>query len=384
MVLKILIFILFTIQAIVISGESNYRRQLEEDLADDQLDDFTLIEAAFIVSGVDSKVEMVTAFDWYDELIQDIEAKNLVIPMNQKASAERLFLYFHTTWLKTYQLEATTLLDVLLRKEFNCVSATVLFNLTCDELGLNTHAFETPSHVYTVFSNFDEYIMVENTSSMGFNIMKNLKNYSRYLARYYPEKMIYKIGLERLYAYENSRGREINNRELVGLICYNQAFLAAKKKEYALAYDYVLLAQKFNKDSRSNQKFEIRLYYNWGKELFDRHKFYQAFEVTADAVYRYDDNSDFKKNCLSAFHNALNLAWMNKDWPFTERSILEMADLEILTDEVRGIQKNRLLNWLQYFVRKKEPENARRVIELVKQIDEFDSEFKKIERQIKQ
>ena len=346
-----------------ISFSQSLRQQLYNDILDGELNQFSDIEAAFIISGADSQSKLQQGLNWFNSLLQDIEEKNL-IEFDKVASAEKLFLYFHTSILKKYREKATTLFDIKEKGEFNCVSATVLYNLTCDELGLSTHAFETPTHVYTIFSNFTDNVMVENTTSMGFNIMKNLKRYSQYLARYYPEKLTLKIGLDRLYYYENSKGREISNTELLGLICYNLAIFNAKLKNYAKAYSYVELAQLFNQDSRSNRKFEISLYYRWGKQLFNTSKYYQAFELMADAFYRYPENDDFKKNCRLMFTKALHQLWKNKDWEKTESIILEMDDLKIIGERETIYQKKVLNDWIRFFLGRDKSDQARRAVQL--------------------
>ncbi|MBC8180594.1 hypothetical protein H8E88_05665 [candidate division KSB1 bacterium] len=338
-------------------------QKLITDIEDGQLDNFSLIEAAFIISGAGNTSRLNQGVSWFYDLIEDINEKTLV-GFEKTPSAERLFMYFHTTWLKEYKKKATTLFDILERKEYNCVAATVLYNLTCDELGLTTHAFETPTHVYTIFSNFSEMVMVENTTSRGFNIMKNLKNYSKYLLRYYPQNQALKIGLDRIYYYENSKGREITNTELLGLICYNLSLFNTENKNYEKAYQYVELAQLFNQDSRSNIKFEKQLYYRWAQQLFEQKKFYQAFEVTADAYYRYPDNSDFKNNCKFAFTNALLHLWKSKDWNKTEQIILEMDDLAIRSNRESVFQKKILSDWIKFLSAQKRTEETQRAVEL--------------------
>ncbi len=340
-------------------------QQLAHDISDGELNDFSQIEAAFIISGADSNGRLQQGFAWFNELVTDIQAKNL-IGYDRIPSAEKLFLYLHTSWLKDYQLKATTLFDILDRKEYNCVSATVLYNLLCDEVGLSTEAFETPTHVYTIFTNITRQVMVENTTSMGFNIMKNLQRYSQYLLQYYPQNEALKIGLDRLYAHEYANGRIINNTELLGLICYNLAIFNSEDKNYEKAYDYVELAQLFNADSRSNRKFEISLYYRWGGELFKVQKFYDAFEVTADAYYRYPDNDDFKKNCQNSFTNALKQLWIEKDWEKSEAVILEMNDLDIIRDREFAAQKNVLHDWINFFSMKAQSDKISRATKLYK------------------
>lgn len=351
-------------------------QQLETDINDGILHEFSLIEAAFIVSGDTTRESLAQSLRWNDALMREIEEKNIMVLMDQKASAERLFYFLHSTWLKTYQKEATTLLDIQRKRIFNCVSATVLYNLTCEKLGLQTMGFETPSHVYTIFTNFGEYVMVENTTSMGFNIIKNLKNYSQYLMQYFPDKVALQIGLDRLFAYENAKGREINNTELIGLICYNQAYFAAEKHNFAKAYDYVLLAQQFNYDSRSNRAFEVNLYYNWGKFLFDQQNFFDSFTVFADAVYRYKDNSDFKNNCILAFKNTLNQSLRTQNWIQTERCIQEINALNILNPEDFDFQKAILNRWLGFFMHQNQAQNVQRVQQLLEQIDVLKNQTK--------
>lgn len=358
-VLKILVGVLIAVP----TYSQRLSEQLAQDISDGELNDFSRIEAAFIISGADSRERLQQGLAWFNELTQDIQAKNL-IGFDRTTSAEKLFIYLHATWLKQYQLKATTLFEILTRKEYNCVSATVLYNLLCDEVGLATEAFETPTHVYTIFTNVTQQVMVENTTSMGFNIMKNLQRYSQYLLQYYPQNEALKIGLDRLYAYENANGRRINNTELLGLICYNRAIFNAEEKNFEQAYAYVELAQSFNADSRSNRQFEISLYYRWGSELFNAKKFYDAFEVTADAYYRYPDNDDFKRNCQNAFINALMQLWQDKDWAKTKAVILEMNELAIVTEREAAVAKHALDEWINYFSMKMLTEDITRAKEL--------------------
>jgi hypothetical protein len=327
---------------------STGKKSLADDIADGYLDDYSKVEAAFILSGVTNPDSLPPYLEWYDNLLKKVES----FPLDYNdpiESAKTVFMYLHSTWLKTYALESTTLADIVRNKEFNCVAATILYNLICEDLNWSCEAFETPTHVYTIFNNFQQKLIVENTSTMGFDILHNLQAYSRYLARYYPESEVLKIGLDRLYYHENSKGRAITNTELLGLLAYNRAYLAKKNNDYKAAYDFVLLAQQFNRDSRSNVNFEIGLYYAWGKELFDQHKFIDAFAVVADGYYRYPENNDFKKNTTLAFFSALRMTWDTKNWPEASRLIGEMSDLEILQKSDRENVRQILNDWNRFF-----------------------------------
>ena len=368
------------------SGLAQLQTPLEEalarDIRDHTLDEFSHIEAAFILSGATERDSLTRYLAWYEDLLNTINGFDLD-PADRVGSAAKVFAYLHSTWLKTYKEQATTLLDVVREKRFNCVAGTILYNLICQDLGWPTEAFETPTHTYTIFSNFTQPIMVENTSTMGFDIMKNLHEYSRYLLQFYPQREALKIGLDRIYAYENSQGRKINNTELLGLLAYNRAYFAEKEQDYARAYEFVRLAQDFNQDSRSNVKFEINLYYRWGKQLFDQHRFFDAFQVYADAYYRYWDISDFAHNCKIAFFNALQQSWLQKDWEKGDRLTADMLDLELLEEGDLARLEKMLHQWGRYFFNSKMREESQEVLAYLNQIDPENPQTKAFEHALK-
>ena len=356
---KKLLFCLLLIFILVHTTRAD-RKPLEEDIADGYLDDYSKIEAAFILSGVTHPDSVQRYLNWYDQLLTKIKTFPFEFD-DPVGSAQTVFLYLHSAWLKTYAFESTTLADIVRNKEYNCVAATILYNIICEDLTWSCEAFETPTHVYTIFNNFRENLIVENTSTMGFDIMKNLKAYSKYLAQYYPKSDVLRIGLDKLYYHENSKGRVITNTELLGLLAYNRAYLAKKNNDYKAAYEYVLLAQQFNRDSRSNVNFEIGLYYTWGKQLFSKNNFMAAFTVFADGYYRYPDNEDFRKNTFTSFYKSLQNNWHRKDWAESARLIEEMIVLDILQERDHQYIKKILLNWQHYFEVKNDEKSSNKV-----------------------
>jgi len=340
---------------------------LEEDIADGYLDTYTKIEAAFILSGITDPDSLKAHIEWYQRLLTKI--KTFAFDLNDPLeSAQTVFMYLHSEWLKTYALESTTLADIVRDKEYNCVSATILYNILCEDLNWSCEAFETPTHVYTILNNFRQKVMIENTSNMGFDIMKNLKAYSNYLAQYYPNNEVLRIGLDRLYLYENSKGRVISNSELLGLLAYNRAYLARKMGAYESAYEYVLLAQQFNRDSRSNVNFEIGLYYTWGNHLYKSHDYPEAFAVFADGYYRYPENKDFLNNTFSAFYKSLQANWRKKSWASSRALVEEMSILNILKEEDYTNIRQLLFNWQNYFKQKNDRVSLTQVEQLLEDI----------------
>ena len=234
----------------------------------------------------------------------------------------------------------------------------MLYNLICEDLGWTTEAFETNTHVYTIFRDFTHPVMVENTSPRGFNIIRNLDAYSHLLLQYYPKDMADQIGLDQLWAYENSKGREIDNTELLGLLAYNQAYFARKRSDFKRAYELVLLAQYFNADSRSNIRFEKNLYYEWGRALVTSGQFAKAFTVFADGYYRYPDMTDFAQNTRATFFKSQYRFFRTGAWPQARRMMYEILDLRLLTEE-DGRQAAALLKkWRAVFERTDQRKDA--------------------------
>lgn len=367
------------------SGNAQLRDRLEEKLRDDirdnRLDRFSRREAAFILSGATHPDSLEACLRWYQNLLGTIKDYHLD-PFDREGSAGKVFSYLHSTWLLKYKEEATTLLDVIRQKQYNCVAGTILYNLLCEDLGWSTEAFETPTHTYTIFTNFGNRVMVENTSPMGFNIMRNLQEYSRYLAQFYPQKQVLQIGLDRLYAYENSKGRVIDNTELLGLLAYNRAYFAKRDSDFETAYDYVMLAQSFNRDSRSNINFEIDLYFRWGQKLYEDSRFYDSFEVFADGAYRYPDNKELANNCKVTFFNGLRQNWENKNWGLTRQMAIEMWELDLLKDADWDRLQVVLRNWATFTYQGNRRKEALEAVELLERIDAEDPQLISLKKAI--
>ncbi len=361
-------FIIILCSPVILFCQASLEQKLYQDISDYRLHDFEKIEAAFILSGDTTKADLEEHIRWFNDLVATLQNYQFDT-FDRVGSAAKVFSYIHTHWLITYREKATTLVDVVNSKEFNCVAGTILYNLICEEMGWETEAFETPTHTYTIFTDFNTRVTVENTTSSGFNIMKNLRAYSQYLLQFYPEQMAAQIGLDRIYAHENSKGRQITNTELLGLLAYNRAYFAREKQNFERAYHYVQFAQLFNHDSRSNVNFEIDLYFKWGKQLFDKQKFNDAFELYADACDRYWDIGEFKKNCKAAFFNELKMEWNTKRWSSVEKMIREILDLQILETNDYAYLERILYQWGRLFSREQDKEKLNKVLILLKEIN---------------
>jgi tetratricopeptide (TPR) repeat protein len=149
-------------------GTSVLEQRLFADAADGRLDEFTLLDAALIASGVKDSAELVRyrkrMAAWAEELKQSGSAGG-----SPRQRVEVIFAFLHGKILKgKYNLQCTDLRQAIDEGRFNCVSATVLFNCLAGKLGFSCRALETPGHTLSRVFLADGPLDVETTCPQWF------------------------------------------------------------------------------------------------------------------------------------------------------------------------------------------------------------------------
>ena len=91
----------------------------------------------------------------------------------------------------------------------------------------------------------------------------------------------------------------------------------------------------------------------------------QAFQVAADAVYRFPKEKLFQQNCKAAFERAGMIDWQNKDWNSYHDRMWEFIDLDIISKAEAKNYISRLGHWKHYMNNFGNPEHAAEVEELI-------------------
>jgi tetratricopeptide (TPR) repeat protein len=157
-----------TVWAIVETPLSVLEQRLFADATDGQLDEFSLLDAALIASGVKDTAELGRYRErmaaWAEELKHSGGADG-----SPRQQVEAIFTFLHGKILKgKYNIQCTDLRLALDEGRFNCVSATVLFNCLAGELGLSCSALETPGHALSRVYLPDGTLDVETTCPKWF------------------------------------------------------------------------------------------------------------------------------------------------------------------------------------------------------------------------
>jgi len=198
---------------------------LLEDAADRSLDQHSLLNAAFIISGGDGGAAEATArrrlVSALDQLSGELEQVK-----DPGERARRLLVELHARVLKRYLPDATTLLDIAERGEFNCVSSAVLYNIMADRLDVPAKAVVVPSHVYAVVFTADGPIEVETTAPDGFAPDRSSRAYMRFIMARELHPGIGAVSVTGdVLRRERELAAEIDNITLLSLMLTNRAAL---------------------------------------------------------------------------------------------------------------------------------------------------------------
>ena len=165
---------------------------------------------------------------------------------------EAMFDLLHSNYLKKYQTNSylTKLFD---EKEFNCVTAVLLYNMLCNDLNLKINLYETPAHVYiTVPDHNNEEFNVELTDPVdGFDSKLDNSEYIEYLLDYklITEEELKEKGEDKVYREFISETHKINSRDLIAIYFANLGAYNLMKDSTEKAFNLYKKSIHFEYDS---------------------------------------------------------------------------------------------------------------------------------------
>ncbi len=244
-----------TAEVVPASAPSSLENALLEDISDHKLHRFSLLEAALIVSGARDEAELAAARGWAEKVLA--KASPAADPRRPSEVGRALLERLHgkgkgaPAVFRSYDLAATSLLDVARDGSFNCVSATVLYLVAGRRLGLDVRAVLMPSHARAAVVDGDRWLVVETTSSAGFAAPpEKIREVVRRIQQQQPANAI------DLYADE--RGVAVDDLALLGAIYTNLSVAAKEKGDLSLASTLEARADLFVEPAARPQLRRIR------------------------------------------------------------------------------------------------------------------------------
>ncbi|MBN2357982.1 MAG: tetratricopeptide repeat protein [Deltaproteobacteria bacterium] len=198
-------------------------QQLVADAGDRHLDQMDLLDAALIASGAAWPEARAGLRAVLEPRIAAVEAAVRDVA-DDRLRGQALLDALHRYLLKRYAASASSLIDVAERGEYNCVSATVLYNLIAERVGLIVKAVIIPSHVFALLFTAQGATEVETTAPDGFDPDRSSRAYLAFLVERGLHRTRAALGTEvNMYEQETGQAVEIDNIALVSLILSNRA-----------------------------------------------------------------------------------------------------------------------------------------------------------------
>ena len=170
---------------------------------------------------------------------------------------EWVFQQMHAQLLTgEYQENQHALSHALLKGDYNCVSATMLFRILCDNTGLPTVPLQTRGHVWCRLLGSPE-LDIETTCPTWFLLEPHVRTQA-----------------PAVQAAEGARA--LTDRGLAAKIPYNKASLAAADGDYAAAIDLLNQALRLDPQDPAALKNRSVIWNNWAVQCVSQHECEQA------------------------------------------------------------------------------------------------------------
>lgn len=251
------------------------------DAADGKLHKFSAAEAALIASGITDLAKRRSYLEKLDAIAADAKT-SLAEVKTPRERGERLLQWLHKGPLAGgYEADATTLVDILEDKKFNCVSSALLYNLIGATLGLDLRAIEIPGisgHVFSILRTDGKLIDVETTTERGFNIEGKRERPDG--VSYDPEK-------------QNDDKREVNLLQLIAIVYSNRGVDAGHKELHHQAAYLHLCAACLDATATKNLVAEFT---NWGPVLSEKRKFEEGLRILAIGLQLAPESDSLQNN----------------------------------------------------------------------------------------
>lgn len=226
--------------------------------------------------------------------------------------AEEALAFLHGKILRIYDLDATTMGDILDSGRFNCVSSAVLYLLAMRSLGIEAMGVKTADHAFCLVRVGGREIDVETTNAYGFDPGTKKEFNDRF-------------GKTTGYSYvapgNYARRREVDERELVALIIANRIAEATDRHDprtaLSLAYGYSLLAA-----GGDGRKVLLDCVGNLAADLADRRDYASVEELARTAAALTGSDPRLSDLLETAIYDRLLVAVNSGEW----RKAVEGAD----------------------------------------------------------
>ncbi|MFP6676289.1 MAG: tetratricopeptide repeat protein [Pirellulaceae bacterium] len=229
--------------------------------ADDGRIDMPLFTAALAASQATPAESRRLQLQYLDLLK---EARQLFAAAeSQLAAASDIHALMHErVFSGQYTPKCTSLVDAMESGNFNCVSATILFQSLTTPCGLMVTPIATPSHVYCRIE-LDSPVDVQTTCADWFEFMDR------------PD--LQQAALARTPGYSpNIAPRSLTTAQLIGKIYYNRGVYLLNDKDFSDAERNFVASIRFDQTDQSTHENLLATWNNWALQECHRSDYSEA------------------------------------------------------------------------------------------------------------
>lgn len=283
--LLLLLLLLFrttsTLQALTVSlTPQTQEQQLFVDAKDGQLD-LPLFDAALLASHASPVVanELRTR---HQMLVTEAQLRIRGAKSDLEAASEIYSMIHEKVLSGRYRADSTSLVETMTTGDFNCVSATILFQTLATRCGLTVVPMATPSHVY---SRLGDATDIQTTCPDWFDYMDR------------PE--LQRAALRRTPGWSPGvQPRQLSSLQLIGKIYYNRGVFLLHDERFADAEKNFLLSMQLDQVDESAQENLLATWNNWALAKCSQEEYADAAKLILNGMQRDADYGPFRMNDL--------------------------------------------------------------------------------------
>lgn len=271
---------------------------------------FTLMEAGIIASHPKDAAEANRLVNLYDNieyyLLQEtspIDAHTeLSVKQREELKAETILAFMHEYVLINYQLEGTTISNLLEHGLYNCVTATILYCSLAEKAGLNVTAVELPGHAMCwVYLNDGERLEVETTCENWFKYRNDPETQKKVICKLIRDASPQlKDQSDKMLLLQVPQ--PISDKRLIAKIYYNQGVDLLSVNDFAGALEANSIAYCLDPQSKTTFGNLLATMNNWAIALCKEGKYEKAAELLRTGLRFKPDYPPFKNNHTHVYH----------------------------------------------------------------------------------
>ncbi len=270
-------------------------RRLFADAAGGRLDEFPLLAASLIASGVADEATLHRYLVRAEALADEVAAR-LPVDGPPLHRAETLFDFLHERVLAGgYRIDATDLRVTLDDGHFNCVSATVLFHGFAQRFHLSVQALQAPGHVMARLAIGEDAVDVETTYPGWFRTLNDPVRQAEAIAAAGGAAALVR--------------REIGEVELLATIYYNRGVDLLAEGRFAEAVAANAKALRLDPANATAEGNLLASINNWAIALGAERRFAEAAALLRTGLALQPDYETFALNFVYVHHQWVEDLW---------------------------------------------------------------------------